>query len=294
MSLGDCGPPASHYLRALAAARPRVTSLLDLPPETAQFLSGIELSTSASFTMADTNLCCANCNKTGFNVPNLKMCAKCRVTRYCSRDCQMAHWKVHKKVCAKQAAAASSLNAVHNTDYESPRVKNLEKHVSKPFTRLDNNAWLHDRPENDVYKLLIDAFRMRQEDSSTMDGDFDKDSIYTGASDSTAGFRKFIQLASTRANLLPSWWSPEKQKKCENFGLGNNWSNLKRKVNKAAIIEHYGDDKMPMQMRMFAEVVYKRGLGGSSGEAVRRLMMNMEAKGGRDGEQVVSMMSLAT
>ena len=135
---------------------------------------------------------------------------------------------------------------------------------------------------------------MRQEDSSTMDGQVDKDTIYTGAPDSTAGFRKFIQLASTRANLLPSWWNPEKQKECETFGMGDNWTNLKRKVNKAAIQEHYGDDKMPMQMRMFAEAVYKRGPGGSNGKAMRQMMMTMEAKGGRDGEQVYSMMSLAT
>ena len=250
--------------------------------------------------MTDANLCCANCNKTEFNVPNLKLCAKCRVTRYCSRDCQLEHWKAHKKVCATQAASAGTSNAtgsrgiVSNTDYESPRVKNLEKHVSKPFTRLDENAWIHDRPEKDVYKLLIDSFRMRQEDSSTIDGDVDQKSIYTGASDSTAGFRKFIQLASKRPNLLPSWWNTEKLEECENFGLGDNWSNLKRKVNKAEITEHYGDDKMPMQMRMFAEAVYMRGPGGHSGKAMRQLMMTMEEKGGRDGEQVVSMMSLAT
>ena len=245
-------------------------------------------------------MCCANCNKTESNAPNLKLCAKCQVTRYCSRDCQTTHWKVHKKVCAKQAASAGTPNATsppkisHDTDYESARVKNLEKYISKPFTCLDKNAWLHDRPEKDVYKLLIDAFRMRQEDSSTMDGQVDKDTIYTGAPDSTAGFRKFIQLASTRANLLPSWWSSEKQKECETFGLGDNFSNLKRKVNKAAVTEHYGDDKMPMQMRMFAEVVYKRGPGGSNGKGMRQMMMTMEAQRGRDGEQVHSMMSLST
>lgn len=251
--------------------------------------------------MADTNICCANCSKTEFNAPNLKYCAKCRGTRYCSRDCQTAHWKVHKKVCAKQAASAGTTNnnattstpkIDNNTDYETPHVKNLEQHIPKPFTRLDKNVWLHDRPEKDVYKLLIDAFRMRQEDCRNFDGHVDKDSIYTGAPDSIAAFRKFIQLTSTRADLLPSWWNAEKQKECEDFGLGDNWSNLKRKVNKAAIQEHYGEDKMPMQLRMFAEAVYKRGPGGSDGKQMRQMMMTMEEKGGRDGERVRSMMSL--
>jgi len=29
---------------------------------------------------------------------SLKRCAKCHVGSYCSRECQKAHWKVHKKV----------------------------------------------------------------------------------------------------------------------------------------------------------------------------------------------------
>ena len=31
----------------------------------------------------------------------LKTCAKCNTVLYCSRDCQTAHWKVHKKECRK-------------------------------------------------------------------------------------------------------------------------------------------------------------------------------------------------
>ena len=43
---------------------------------------------------------CASCGK-----PNCKhICSRCRVVRYCSRDCQVAHWgKNHKKECKKAA-----------------------------------------------------------------------------------------------------------------------------------------------------------------------------------------------
>jgi hypothetical protein len=29
----------------------------------------------------------------------LRVCARCECTQYCSRDCQAADWKQHKKVC---------------------------------------------------------------------------------------------------------------------------------------------------------------------------------------------------
>jgi hypothetical protein len=39
---------------------------------------------------------CAKCHKVG--VDTLR-CGKCRVANYCSRDCQVAHWKMHKAQC---------------------------------------------------------------------------------------------------------------------------------------------------------------------------------------------------
>ncbi|KAF8990931.1 ankyrin repeat-containing domain protein [Cyathus striatus] len=39
---------------------------------------------------------CAACGKK--DIP-LKNCAKCQVVRYCSRECQCSHWKIHKITC---------------------------------------------------------------------------------------------------------------------------------------------------------------------------------------------------
>eukprot|EP00058_Branchiostoma_floridae_P015539 XP_002601027.1 hypothetical protein BRAFLDRAFT_96937 [Branchiostoma floridae] len=44
--------------------------------------------------------CCnPKCGKPGYR-KDLKLCAGCKLTRYCSRDCQIQHWSVgHKKCC---------------------------------------------------------------------------------------------------------------------------------------------------------------------------------------------------
>lgn len=153
--------------------------------------------------MADTTPSCATCSKTSSETENLKRCAKCQTTWYCSRECQKKDWKAHKKVCSKQAADAPK--AEHSSTYKTPQVKNLEVQIDKPFTALEKGTYLHDRSEKDVYKLLIDCFRMRQEDNYKLEGDVDVDSIYAGAGSSIKPFREFLRLATSRRGLLPSW-----------------------------------------------------------------------------------------
>ena len=48
-----------------------------------------------------TQFCCENCYKVAEGVdPPLKRCGSCLVVAYCSRACQVTHWKKHKDVCA--------------------------------------------------------------------------------------------------------------------------------------------------------------------------------------------------
>ncbi|KAI0862481.1 putative MYND domain protein [Xylaria cubensis] len=219
------------------------------------------------------------CNTCGKASSQLKRCAKCSTTLYCSRDCQKADWKTHKKICSKQANERPETGSAPAATVLSPP-KGLEKPITKPFTRLDNNTYLHDRPENDVYRVLIDAYRMRVEDEYTFEGNVTADSIYGGAKSSLPGFRKFLRLAASRPGLLPSWWNAEKHDACEKLGMDSSqWQDLCCAVEKSDVIEHYGDPRFPMQLRMLGEMVIGRGFGMHDGTQMRKVMAKMENGG---------------
>ena len=54
------------------------------------------------------------------------------------------------------------------------------------------------------------------------------------------------------------------------------FQDLRCAVEKSDIIEQYGDPRFPMQLRMLAEAVYRRGPGGQDGTAMRKAMVAME------------------
>ena len=49
-------------------------------------------------------LMCANCGKGEEYSGDLKSCAACKLVKYCSRDCQIAHRPQHKRACKKRTA----------------------------------------------------------------------------------------------------------------------------------------------------------------------------------------------
>ncbi|KAJ2996686.1 hypothetical protein NUW58_g716 [Xylaria curta] len=218
---------------------------------------------------------CNSCKKAS---SELKRCAKCSTTLYCSRDCQKTDWKMHKKICGKQAHERPGSGGEPSAGTTSSPPKGLEKPIANPFTRLDAITYLHDRPEEDVYReysVVIDAYRLRVGDEHAFEGKTAESSI--------SGFREFLRLAASRAGVLPPWWDAEKQKACEDFGVDSSrWQNINRAVQKGDIIEHYGDPRFPMQLRMLAEMVIGRGIAGNNGTQTRKMMAAME-NGGMTG-----------
>jgi hypothetical protein len=63
---------------------------------------------------------CRNCEKTETQMDNalLMKCQRCKIAYYCSKECQVADWKSHKKVCKALASGNESrpaLKTAHNT-----------------------------------------------------------------------------------------------------------------------------------------------------------------------------------
>ncbi|KAJ5543830.1 hypothetical protein N7513_003412 [Penicillium frequentans] len=160
--------------------------------------------------------------------------------------------------------------------------------MNKPFHQLHAKKWLHGRPEEDVYKLLIDTYRLRMEDIYNLEGDVDADSIYSGVSSGIPGFRRFLRLVERRRELLPEWWSPAKSQECVALASGqHNDYNVDHAVEKSDIIQQYGDQMMPMQLRMLGEQIYGTGPGGQPGAAM--MQMQMLAEGGGGGLEMLNL-----
>lgn len=229
---------------------------------------------------------CATCQKT----TDLQRCTKCKSIKYCSKDCQKKGWKGHKKICPLLAQMKANTQDAHPDPSGSAglgssaatgtaKLKNLETHIEKPFAKLDNGTWLHGRSEKDTFQLLIDSFRLREDDEYTFKGDASMDSVYDGSADSTVPFKSFLNEVEEKEGYLPDWWNEAKRKECVKFGMRKNqWASLRQAVTKSGIIEYYGSPTMPMQLRMFAEEVLGSSISNIGGaKAMRQFQMMQES-----------------
>ncbi|KAJ5246177.1 MYND domain protein [Penicillium chermesinum] len=243
---------------------------------------------------------CNTCKKPEDPAAPLKRCGKCKSAWYCTRECQTKNWKTHKKLCAQTAQAAANQSTA--TPGAEPRARatwqklssasgagDAEDHVepgqsvaldtviSKPFHKLHDKTWLHGRTERDVYKLLIDTYRLRLDDDYTFSGILQTGSIYSGATDGgVGGFSRFLARVEQKPGLLPEWWSKAKAAECLALGKSSKDWGLQFAVEKHDIVDLYKNPTMPMQLRMFGEQVYGTGPGGQNGGPMMQMQMAVE------------------
>ncbi|KAH6895881.1 hypothetical protein B0T10DRAFT_587431 [Thelonectria olida] len=216
-------------------------------------------------------------------------CPEC-TSAYCSRGCRRSDAPKHKRVCKQLCAGVTLSNepqkqkerfimCIPKSSYWSPP-RGLERPMPTPFSRLGTRKWLHDRPRIDVYRLLIDAFRLRLDDKFVVERRADPESVYGGHQTGIPAFRRFIDLASSRDNLMPRWWNDHKRVECEKMAMQTDepkWHRLCASLNEKLVLEHYNDETFATQLRMFAEIVCGRPVGEASLEALRKDMSFHEA-----------------
>lgn len=88
----------SHFYRA-------ALSPLYTPPDTTAFIDKAVISeilnrsgaagAGASPAAASSGPACAKCGARGRSL----LCTRCRKISYCSRECQVSHWRTHKRAC---------------------------------------------------------------------------------------------------------------------------------------------------------------------------------------------------
>ncbi|EME80475.1 uncharacterized protein MYCFIDRAFT_156218 [Pseudocercospora fijiensis CIRAD86] len=223
-------------------------------------------STAGSINAEELQQKCARCSKTG---GPLKKCAKCRSILYCDRECQTLHWKMHKKECSRLASSNTA----------ATRTAGGSKNTAGGFTSIANNTFLNNRPEKEVYKLLVDIVRMRQEDTYTFEGDTMSGTIYNGESSSEPAFRDMIRRAKNKAGFLPPWWTDSKLEECVRL----NKQALQCAQEKSDIQESWGDNTMPMKLRMLGEKIYGNTPGTMPGQGDRMLELQMMLERGGSG-----------
>lgn len=71
------------------------------------------------------------------------LCSRCKAVRYCSRECQKAHWKEHKKVCKAPSngaqKSAEELAAIEKKKKEEAELKAFLEMV-KPKSLIEQAA----------------------------------------------------------------------------------------------------------------------------------------------------------
>ncbi|OQE20300.1 hypothetical protein PENSTE_c013G01768 [Penicillium steckii] len=232
---------------------------------------------------------CVYCKKHGTKARPLKPCAKCRVTVYCSQRCQKSDCKDHKKCCAQPAkdrvthqASAEVITSnvpdpinANDAAETPPHVPGPPTHlkgrvylsklelntpiltyiVPNPFRRLKERRWMCGRPREDVYKLMIDAYRLRLDDDSKFLNALHEDTIYTKTNiQGLIVLDRFIQMAEFE-NLMPVWWNHSEMTGCIATGSSETWSSTKNKITIDDVNNYYGNPLMGLQLRIFGEQV---------------------------------------
>lgn len=148
-------------------------------------------------------LSCDLCKKA---IASIKRCGKCRVAAYCSRDCQVKHWKVHKRDCGRLGGlrvAGGSVTSRGVGGRRRPTNGNSYYHYAKQTLLLAYLAWSF----YTLYKLMNPTINVKTGAEVDELRDACRD-----ASDLLLYLDPYVRPGATTASLdsLASQWAAER------------------------------------------------------------------------------------
>jgi mitochondrial splicing suppressor protein 51 len=186
---------------------------------------------------------CTTCQKRRSELAasqTLKACAKCQVTRYCSKACQKKDWLTHKKNCATP------------TNFPSSGLGFSYSREGQMIQQMMIEGLLHNIPSQICYEHLIDIYRLRAYEELYYSGH--KRGLYN-KEEALPDFQRFLDNAEKRAGLLPPWWSKQKRKECIELANVGPWSHIKCGVQPELISKRYKNWMMPMIFQQIGEKI---------------------------------------
>ena len=121
---------------------------------------------------------------------------------------------------------------------------------------LANGSLLSSAPsETLAYQYIIDSYRLRVEDEYAFGA---RNIGLYGEDDPLPPFRRYLDRMekASGGTVLPAWWNQQKRRECVRKATREKeWCCIRVAVEKGDIQEHYGDNLMPMALRMLAEEV---------------------------------------
>ncbi|KAL6246226.1 hypothetical protein RBB50_006461 [Rhinocladiella similis] len=176
---------------------------------------------------------CANCLALGFQKP-LRRCNACLLIDYCSKECQKAHWPVHKSFC------------------------NLVQGKGAP------NTFLSSLERSQALRMIIDAYRLRVE-TDHLSREEDHGIYYPGKpidglvwvkGDVVDDFQRFLDLVEG-TSILPEWWHSENRMECLVLATDkNDPESIFKPLNQAELPTRYGGDmSVRVALAIIAEMV---------------------------------------
>jgi hypothetical protein len=119
-----------------------------------------------------------------------------------------------------------------------------------PCHKLDSIVWLHNQPETEVYKLLIDYLRLQR----TRDFNGKDD-----ASDEDATRQTLFDFLHEAKAILPTWWARRHASACVLLSMRRGsmeWSQLNRHLTAEDVENHYGCKETPKRLTELASLIY--------------------------------------